>query len=202
MLLELLKNRRATHHFLPDNRISDETFLSLLEGVRYTPSGYNAQPWLLYLFREKKDLEMLTNIALEQPQIKEAGNAVLVLGNAEFGNDEWERILKEWKEVRKFSAEKIESLKASLQRERPTEKEKSMALRNASLAAMNFLLCAEDAGWNTCPMMGYSQLGMKQWLGLEEKWVQVMLIALGKADPKKTEAPFPRKKSAELVKFW
>ena len=178
--LPLAQNRRSAHSFAPGFTVTDQLFLDLLEPVRFTPSGYNAQPWEFLLIREKDNLTKIHEIAYKQDHILEAGNLVVVLGNIEFGVVECERIVDEWKNFRGFSSQQGEALRASLTKDRPDWKKREMVIRNCSLAVMSFLLSVEAAGLAACPMMGFRQLDLRKHLGLPADRLPVLLIAVGK----------------------
>ena len=195
---DLAKNRRSTHSFTQGFTISDTEFLQLLETVRYTPSGYNAQPWQFLLVREPENLQRLHSLAYKQDHILKAGNAVIVLGDVRFGENEHERIVEEWKKFRGFSNTQCDALSASLTKTRPEWKQREMMLRNCSLAAMSFLFAAEDAGFAACPMMGFRQLDLRRHFEIPENLLPVLLIALGKSA--ENEAPqLPRKNPLDFA---
>ena len=60
-----------------------------------------------------------------------------------------------------------------------TDTQRGLAL-DCGLWAMAFMLAAEAAGWQTVPMTGYRRDGMRRVLNLSERYLDVMLIALGK----------------------
>ena len=60
-----------------------------------------------------------------------------------------------------------------------TDTQRSLAL-DCGLWAMAFMLAAEAAGWQTVPMSGYRRDGLRRVLNLSERYLDVMLIALGK----------------------
>ena len=102
------------------------------------------------------------------------------------------------KEIRGFSEEQLEALKASLMRDRPEWQKREMVIRNCSLAAMSFLFSATEKGYATCPMMGFSQRKLKKILSLEEHMIPILLICLGKQQDGVSDNPFPRKSVKEL----
>lgn len=190
---DLVYARSSEHAFLPDCKISKKAFYSILDTVKETPSGYNAQPWHFLLIQDKERLKEIQALCYDQKHVTQAGNLVVVLGDTEFGVNEQERICAEWQQFRGFDTKKIEALRASLVKERETWKKREMMLRNVSLASMSFLLSAENEGWATCPMMGFRQLDLRRFLALPENLLPVMLIALGKRDEKNSVAKMPRK---------
>lgn len=195
---ELVLKRSSEHAFLPDCKISEDEFYSILEAVKETPSGYNAQPWHFLLIQDSERLKDLQALCYNQEHVTASGNLIIVLGDVEFGVHEQDRICGEWKKFRDFDTKKIEALRASLIKDREPWKKREMMLRNVSLAAMSFLLSAENEGWATCPMMGFRQLDLRRFLELPENLLPVMLIALGKRDEKKSLAKMPRKNARDI----
>jgi putative NAD(P)H nitroreductase len=199
---DALKNRRAIHHFLPGIKIPRSDFLKMVEAASYTPSGYNAQPWEFLLLKQPESIQKISEIAFGQKQILEAGNIVIVLGDRDFGVRNTDEILSEWKQYRNLTPEKYHGLKTSLTKERTESKKREMTLRNASMAAMSFLLVAEEMGYQTCPMMGFSQIKLRKFLSLPEPIFPILMIAIGHADPKHPEPPqLPRKTPKKIAHF-
>ena len=199
-LLDLATQRRACHQFEVGYKIENKDFLKILEPVRFTPSGYNAQPWKFQLVRDNAVLQKIYSIAFKQQHILDAGNLVIVRGDREFGEYECERILAEWEQYRGFSTDQLQALRASLRKERPEPQKREMVLRNCALAAMSFLISATEQGFATCPMMGFSQKKLATILDFPPTHIPILLIALGKAS--KTQAidpPFPRKTAEEIA---
>lgn len=193
----LAETRRACHTFEPNFKLSEAQFQTILEAVRYTPSGYNAQPWSFALVQSVEKIQQLYELSYKQKHVLEAGNVVIVLGNKEFGVQEADRIVKEWELLRNFDKKQSDALYASLTKNREDWKKREMMLRNCSLAAMTFMYAAADLGLATCPMMGFRQLDLKRWLDLPDELIPVMMIAIGKG--KETSEQLPRKTSEDLI---
>lgn len=194
---DLVQSRRSAHNFAPGFKVDSATWYKLLEYVRNTPSGYNAQPWKFQLLQSEEDIAALHKICLNQDIVKTAGNLVVVIGDVDFGKNESNRILDEWQEYRALTPAKAAGLKSSLEKERETWKKREMVIRNASLAAMTFLYAAEDLGLAACPMMGVRQLDLKRYLGLAANEISIIVIALGKSGGEE-DVRLPRK-SVEVI---
>jgi nitroreductase len=189
---DLVEHRRSVHRFASGFKVTKRQWKEILEYVRYTPSGYNAQPWKFKLIQAETELQKMHKLCYSQKHILTSGNLVVVIGDVEFGNHEAERIVKEWREHRHFTEKQAEALHASLVKDREAWKKREMVIRNCSLAAMTFMYAAEDLGLAACPMMGFRQLDLKRELGLKEHELPIMLIALGKAEADELER-LPRK---------
>lgn len=194
---DLVTQRRSVHNFKPGFKLSKTQWHELLEYVRYTPSGYNAQPWTFKLIQEDEAIKKLHKLCYSQKHILTSGNVVVVIGDVKFGVHEADRIVKEWRDLRDFTDKQSEALNASLVKDRAEWKQREMVIRNCSLAAMTLIYAAEDLGLASCPMMGFRQLDLKRELGLEEHELPIMLIALGKVGEEELER-LPRKSVDDL----
>lgn len=196
---DLATQRRSCHHFVPGFQLEAAQFHQLLESVRYTPSGYNAQPWSFTLVQSVEKLQQLHEIAYQQDHILQAGNVIIVLGDKEFGLHEAERIVAEWTEFRDFDKNQADALYASMTKNREDWKKREMMLRNCALAAMTLMYAAEDMGLATCPMMGFRQLDLRRWLELPDYLIPVMMIAIGQGNEATHTEALLRKAVEELV---
>ncbi len=194
---DLVTKRRSVHNFKPGFKVSEEDWFALLEYVRYTPSGYNAQPWKFKLIQDETLLQKMHQLCYKQEHILTSGNLVVVIGDVKFGVNEADRIVEEWRDYRGYDKAQCDALAASLKKERAEWKQREMVIRNCSLAAMTLLYAAENMGLATCPMMGFRQLDLKRELGLPENELPIMLIALGKAAGDEPER-LPRKSVQDL----
>jgi nitroreductase len=76
------------------------------------------------------------------------------------------------------------------------------AIRNASLAAMTLMLAARAKGLDTCPMIGFDHAKFVEEFNVPNRYIPVMLIALGKAaQPGRPTDRFPVEKTVFWNKF-
>lgn len=197
----ICQSRRSVHDFIPNQKISNAEFEAIMELVRLTPSGYNAQPWRFVLVRDDDRLAQVRANAFDQKHLTEAGNAVLVLSNRNFAETEHDRLLVEAKDLMRQDEQVLAALSATLKKERPEAALTLRGVRNTALAAMTFLYSAYENGWATCPMMGFSQRRLKALLDVPDGWDCALLIALGKEDTAKTPPRLPRKEVSEIAAY-
>ncbi len=198
--LSLCQNRRSVHDFLPDVRISDEEFTAIMEAVRLSPSGYNAQPWHFVLVRKPERVAHIQSIAFDQAHLTTAGNIVIVCADKHFAETDFDRLLAEGK-LRNMSKVQLADLANTLKKERSDEQLTLRAIRNGAIGAATFLYAAAAKGWATCPMMGFSQRRVIAYINAPERFVPVLMIALGKEDTAKTPPRLPRKEIAEISSY-
>lgn len=180
----LLQQRRSTRHFDANARISRDELLRLLNCACRAPSRNNAQPWRFVVINDKSLREKLLPIAYGQQQILEASAIVLLLADrAAYQRDNLTRIHQEEFEDGCFSAEVrdflVEAAVGFTESLDEAALQKWLAV-DCSLWAMNFLLAAEAAGWNTVPMGGYQPAALRELLAIPPRYLDIMLIAIGK----------------------
>lgn len=180
----LLQTRRSTRHFDPSVAIAREELSRLLDSACRAPSGNNAQPWRFLVITDAALREKLLPIAYGQQQIMSASALVLLLADrTAYQRDNLARIHQEEyedgcfsAEVRNFLVNAATDFCASLS---VAETEKWLQV-DCALWAMNFMLAAEDAGWQSVPMGGYQPAPLRELFAISPRYLDVMLIAIGK----------------------
>ena len=193
---ELIEKRRACHNFLPNQTIPRADLKEIIRQTSYTPSGYNAQPWEFIII--EKNIEKIQKIAFDQPHLKNAAAIIIVLGDTKIGRNV-DHLLKDWLDHGYCTEEEIPAYKNSIAKNRKPEVLEKMALRNAMLAAMTLIYAAEDLGYDTCPIMGFSQHELETALKIPNDRIIGLMIAIGKNDHKKEPSRLPRKTPQELI---
>jgi putative NAD(P)H nitroreductase len=195
---DILKNRRACHHFLPDQAIPKEDLEKMVQAASTSPSGYNAQPWEFIVIRSKEQIKKMHELSFKQHHILNAGALIIVLADKEIGRHV-DKLLDDWISFGYIPEEERFVYHNSIAKNRSEEKRKTMALRNAMLASMTLIYAAEDLGYATCPMMAFSQHEVRKLLHIPDDREIALFIAIGKADKEKALPPLPRKKVEELI---
>ena len=196
--LTLLKQRRACHHFLAGQKISDADLTEMIRRTSLTPSGYNRQPWEFVIVREPKNIAKVSDIAFKQEHIKDASALIVVLGDMDIGRYT-EEILQNWIKNGYCTREELPAYRNSIGKTRSPEKRRDMALRNSMLACMTLMFVAEDMGYGTCPMMGFSQWQLQEFLNIPDDRLISLLIAVGKPDRNKEKPQLPRREAKEMI---
>lgn len=139
--------------------LSREEVTSLVRLAHLAPSECNAQPWR-FVVAQGEALEWLLPVFLasNRDKLREAGTAVLVFGD-----------------VATIEADP----KASAFYARSSFTARDFAMRNASLAAMGFLLAATAHGYGARPMVGFDPEQLVALARVPPTWQPVMCIAVG-----------------------
>jgi len=197
--LELINKRRACHNFVPNKTISDDDLTELIQQTSLTPSGYNAQPWEFIIIKEKENLEKVSEIAFKQDHVKDASSIIVVLADREVGRNV-DQLLADWLRLGYCTEEEMPAYRNSIAKNRQPHKKEKMALRNAMLASMTLIYAAENMGYATCPIMGFSQKDLITHLNIPEDRPIALMIAIGYQDKSKTENErLPRKNPADMI---
>ncbi|MFB6117477.1 nitroreductase family protein [Halosegnis sp.] len=195
--LEALRTRRSGHNFDPTADIDDETLRTLVEDATFAPSSYNLQPWEFVAVQDDERLDQLVELAYGQEHIAEAGTAVLVAGHTTPKTAD--RVFEEWVEAGRMDEETAEQTKEQTLGMYADERAgRDYAVRNASLAAQNFLLSAHARGLTATPMIGFDAEGVADFLELPDEVVPVVLIAVGPSGGPEPER-LPRRDVDEVL---
>lgn len=187
-LEEAIRQRRSTRHLDPAATIDDAELTRLFELVRLTPSSYNLQHWRFVVVRERENKAALREAAYGQAQVEDAAAVVVVCGKLDAYGDAERAWADAAAPVRDALVPQIEPFYAP----RP-EMQRDEAIRSGSMAAMTLMLAAQAAGWATGPMIGFDAARVAELVGLDETFVPVMLVVLGRpageAHPRPTRWP-------------
>ena len=145
------------------------------------PSETNLQPWRFIAALGSDNCERLAPAFLppNQPKLHDAGNVVLVYADPSTIHTN-------------RTADAFYALGLFTPRD--------FAVRNASLAAMMFMLAGHARGLPTRPMVGFRPEELGVLAGAPSHWVAVMAILIGHPRVPSVDAP-PRVPVDELVRF-
>jgi nitroreductase len=179
-LIEVIEERRSVRMFDPNQNISKEELTEILELAGRAPSAWNLQHWHFMVFHDKEVKNKLFPIANSQAQARDASAVIAVLGDLQ-ANKKVESVYGPLVESRAMSQESMNLLKGRIDQAYQNETyAREAAFSNASLAAMQLMLVAKAKGWDTCPMGGFDPVALKETFHIDDRYVPVMLIALGK----------------------
>ncbi len=180
-VFKVIEERHAVKDFQKGHKLKKEELEQLLRSTTLAPSAWNLQHWKFLVIEDDAYKEKLQPVAYGQKQIVESSAVVAVLGDLEanlniepvFGPLVEKGLLP--KETKDVLASQIESVYQNKQVARDE------AIRNASLAAMQLMLAAKAMGYDSCPMGGFDAAQFVQEFKVPERYVPVMLIAVGLA---------------------
>jgi len=181
---DILEKRRSVRHYDSNYKISSETLTALVESASKSPNGNNIQATRYLIIEDANLRNLLLPIAFNQQQIVEASTLIVMLGDYQaFNKGNIIKIHEEGYQAGYFD----ESLRDYLANaainyyESKTKEDLKLELtRDVSLASMSLVLLANEAGFDTITMSGYDSKKLKVILNISDRYLDVMLIAIGK----------------------
>lgn len=183
---KLVEFRRSHRSYVPGKNVSQETLEKLLTQAALSPSSTNQQGWEIWVLASQSERERLYKEACPQQQVLDCSALFVICGN-----------LEQYKNMPEITA-KTASMDQSL-RDRLVQDTKNTyganpqfardeAIRSASLFAMSLMFAATDAGFGTCPMIGFDSDKLCAAFGIRPPYFPVLLVSLGTVK----NPPFPR----------
>jgi nitroreductase len=177
---ELIRSRRSVHEYA-DEPLDDATIEEIFDRVRYTPSGYNLQPWEFVVLREDDRKAELAEAAYGQEHVETAAATVVVLGNTDPAAHA-ERVFDDWlakgylpsEDVRDDLLGQVEGMADA-----PDAENRVWTTRSTALAAMTLMYAAWDLGVASCPMEGFDPEAVRDVVGVDGDYEPVMIVTLG-----------------------
>ncbi|KMN41335.1 nitroreductase family protein [Lysinibacillus capsici] len=181
---DILEKRRSVRHYDSNYKISSETLTALVDSASKSPNGNNIQATRYLIIEDANLRNLLLPIAFNQQQIVEASTLIVMLGDYQaFNKGNIIKIHEEGYQAGYFD----ESLRDYLANaainyyESKTKEDLKLELtRDVSLASMSLVLLANEAGFDTITMSGYDSKKLKEILNISDRYLDVMLIAIGK----------------------
>lgn len=180
----VLENRRSVRHYDPNYTISLDMLASLIGSASKSPNGNNVQATRYLVVDDSALRELLLPVAYNQQQVMEASVLVVMLGDFQaFEKENIELIHEEGFRAGYFEEPLRDYLaNAAIQyyANKSVEELKLELTRDVSLASMSLILLANEAGFETITMSGYDSKELKAILNISDRYLDVMLIAIGK----------------------
>ncbi|WP_016913111.1 nitroreductase family protein [Mammaliicoccus vitulinus] len=180
-LTKVLENRRSVKSY-EQYHLDRETIYNLLDKAALSPSAWNLQQWKVIVVDTDESKEKLYHAANKQIKIKEASATFIILGDLN-AHETIGDVADDWIEHEHIPAEKREGLIETVNRFFESETNKrDEAVRGASLFAMSLMLVSEDAGYATCPMIGFDKQFVIDAFNIEDNFIPAMLMTIGKGE--------------------
>ncbi|MCS7464909.1 nitroreductase family protein [Paenibacillus doosanensis] len=183
LFTDVVRERRSVRHYDPSVRLTHEQIKELLQEAALAPSSSNVQPWRFLVIETEELKAKLLPIAFNQSQVTEAAAVIAVLGDTE-GYKKADEVYGEaarrgfMPEDRAQSfAERTISMYGAL----PKEILHKIIHTDGGIVSQQLMLVARAHGYDTVPMGGYDAAKLKEAFGISDRYIPIMLIALGKA---------------------
>lgn len=180
----ILEHRNSVRHYDPDYKISPELLASFIECASKSPNGNNVQAVRYLIIDDPQIQRSLLPISYNQQQVADASAVLVMLGDYKaFQDDNIIQIHEEGFQAGYFDESLRDYLATAAIGYYASKSEEDLRMeltRDVSLAAMSFVLLANEAGLDTITMSGYDSRQLKETLDISERYLDVMLIAIGK----------------------
>ncbi len=181
-LPQVLLDRRATGHFLPDE-VPPEYLNAILALAAQAPSGYNLQPWRFIVVRNAANRQRLMKAAYNQPKVGEAPVVVIAIGMKEEWKQRADEVFREGAQRGAGSLDNVEKYKQGALDFLATLPMDVWVNRHTMIAFTTLMLAAEAYGFDTAPMEGFDAAAVKREFGIPDDAEVVALLAIGRAKP-------------------
>ncbi|KAA6451795.1 nitroreductase family protein [Bacillus swezeyi] len=178
--LHLLQERSSIKEYDTSVSISKEELTELLNITTKAPSAWNLQHWHFTVFHSQESKDTLLPIAYSQKQVSQASAVVAVLGDLQ-ANLNGEAVYGPLTEAGFMTEEIKHTLLGQINGAYQNSAfARDAAFTNASLAAMQLMIAAKAMGYDTCAMGGFDKEAFVKEFNIDERYVPVMLISIGK----------------------
>lgn len=182
LFFDVIRERRSVRSYDPEIKISREELTEILRQATLAPSAANLQPWRFLVIDSPELKQKLLPIAFNQQQVVEASAVIAVLGDLECYKMA-EKIYGMAVDAGFMPADTAKSMVeryTGMYSSMPPEAIRQKIYTDGGLVSMQLMLVARAKGYDTVPMGGYDKQKLMEAFRISERYVPIMLIAIGK----------------------
>lgn len=182
-LSEVIHARKSVRKFDSDYQIAPEVIEEMLQEATLAPSSSNLQPWRFIVIQDDEAKKKIKEFSFNQEQMETSSAIIAVIGDTEMYHNIDEIYLSNLKagNIDEVNVQRqIDNAKA-LYPNAPTDARLTIAAFDAGLVSMQLMLIAKAKGYDTVPMGGFDKAQFAKEFNLDDRYVPLVLIALGKA---------------------
>ena len=182
--LETIKHRISANHFDTTKPLSEAEIKELISYAIEAPSSYNIQHWRFVAVTKPEEKARLKAVAYNQAKVADAAVTFIVLGDLQA----YEKLPQIYQPLidagalPQTTADHVVGMAMGIYQGNP-QMQRDEAIRSGGLVAMTLMLAAEARGLVSGPMIGFDPEGVKREFAISDRYVPVMLIAVGYAAP-------------------
>ena len=201
--IKVIDKRRSANNFLEDVKMTEVDLKPIFEDVKLTPSAFNLQHTEYIAVLDEEMKERVRDAAYGQYKVHTASAVILVTADR-YAYLQTERLNQGMLDLGIINEAELKQMVEDNNQFYESRGEafmKEEAIRNGSLSAMMFMLAAKNRGWDTCPMIGFDQMKIRELLTIPSTDEVVMMITIGKEKESSRHVRGYRKPVNEFVKF-
>ncbi|WJY26842.1 MULTISPECIES: nitroreductase family protein [Sporosarcina] len=201
-LSEVIHARKSVRKYDPGFTIDPAEIEEMLKEASLAPSSSNLQPWRFLVIQDDAAKQRIKEFSFNQEQMETSSALIAVIADTEM----YEHIDEIY--LSNLEAGNIDETNVQVQianakalyPNAPKEARLNIAAFDAGLISMQLMLIAKAKGYDTVPMGGFDKAAFAEEFGLEERYVPLVLIAIGKAAaPAYGSTRLPLEKIAKFV---
>lgn len=183
LFFDVIRQRRSVRSYDPEFKISQQELSEILGFATLAPSWSNLQPWRFLVIDKPELKQKIPSIANNQQQVIEASAVIAVLADLKC----YERLEEIYGQAVKAGYMPADTAKSFVERfsdimpNLPSDVLHQIVNVDSGLAAMQLMLVARAKGYDTVPMGGYDKAKFMESFNIPDRYLSVMLIAIGKA---------------------
>lgn len=189
---DIMLNRHSVRNYDSSVKISHDEIKEMIAEAISAPSSSNMQSWDFIAIDSPAEKAKLDEAVFpfNKTQIDTCSAAIVVMGNIysfKRYHKVWDHLL-ETKKVTKEAHDVALNTFLPAYQNAPVAMLTANAIRDCSLAGMQFMLVAREHGYETNPIAGYDPEKVTKFVGLDPKlYHPAMIITIGKPDKSKKE---------------
>jgi nitroreductase len=188
-LSQAIKDRRATPAF-DGSEIPEADLKQILQAGLEAPSGYNAQPWRFVVVRDPQQKAALQAAGFGQSKIGEASAVVVACGDPNSWKADLDELIAIGRKNGSIPNEPVEeAIRASFSGFRGGSPGDAGGIapdwslwlnRHVMIAFTTIMWTAETLGYDTAPMEGFLESGVRKALGIPHHVRVIAMLSIGK----------------------
>ena len=178
--IENLKWRYATKQFDASKDISEEDLNYLKEALQLSASSYGLQPYEILIIKDQAIREKLNPAAWNQSQITDASYLIVFANKTDFGDELVDDYIDNVATTRNLGKEDLKGYADFMKSKLvalPQEEKSQWTAKQTYIALGNLLSAAAHKKLDVCPMEGFSAEEFNNILNLNDKNLNVSVIA-------------------------
>ncbi|MDA1194997.1 MAG: nitroreductase family protein [Planctomycetota bacterium] len=182
--LDAIYQRRAIKHFDADHKLTPEEIKTLLLATIQSPTSFNIQHWRFVVISDADLRAKVRAVGNDQAQMTDASLLILMTADVKA----WEKSpARYWQNAPTEVADMLVNWMGPFH-QGDEQLQRDEAMRSIGMAMQTLMLAAKDAGYDSCPMIGFDRAAVGALVNLPADHVVGPLVAIGKG----TKAAWPK----------
>ncbi len=178
-ILELIRHRVSVEEFDQEREVDETLIRELVEDATHAPSSFNIQHWRFVAVRDPDARKRLCEAAYGQEQVECASVTFIILGDLR-GVERLPEVMQRAVAEGTLPEPKAQAwIRMAQELYTDPQMARDEALRSGSLAAMQLMLSAQARGLASGALIGFDAERVRQEFEIDERYVPVMLLAVG-----------------------